>query len=73
MLLIKSQALILGFLSPPNEVMSPPNDVSEGTMKRGSVCVCVRPYVCPSGLKNQWKMLLLWHFLANFDSVCFIW
>ena len=24
-------------------------------------------------IQNQWKMLLLCHFLADFDSVCFIW
>ena len=24
-------------------------------------------------IQNQWKMLLLCNFLANFDSVCFIW
>ena len=37
----------------------PPNEVSEGTMKRAPyVCVCVRA----SGLKSM-KMLLLCHFL----------
>ena len=44
----------------------PPNEVSEGTMKRAPyVCVSVRP-------SKSMKMLLLCHFLADFDSVCFI-
>ena len=76
-------------------LLSPPNEVSEGTMKRAPyVCVCVRACVNEKcyfssiswpililfvlsdragwGLQNQRKMLLLCHFLADFDSVCFI-
>ena len=97
--------------------LSPPNKVSEGTMKRAPyVCVSVRAsglkmlrfasslsfrgwfwfclfYLIGLGpgfktstqnfeihyanlckyIQNQWKMLLLCHFLADFDSVCFIW
>ena len=46
-----------------NTLLSPPNEVSEGTMKRA-------PYVCAS--VRQQKMLLLLYFLADFNSVCFI-
>ena len=50
----------------------PPNEVSEGTMKRAPyVCVCVRASVRAS--VRQRKMLLLLYFLADFNSVCFIW
>ena len=37
---------------------------SAGHNKLCILCKCIQ---------NQWKMLLLCHFLADFDSVCFIW
>ena len=46
-----------------SEFLSPPNEVSEGTMKRAPY-VCVRPCVCAS--VRQQKMLLLLYFLADF-------
>ena len=45
---------LLGFPSLRPPLLSPPNEVSEGTMKRAPyVCVCasVRASVCASGLK----------------------
>ena len=53
--------------------LSPPNEVREGTMKRDPyvcVCVCVCPSVRPDS--KCLSLLLLCHFLADFDSVCFI-
>ena len=55
-------------------LLSPPNEVSEGTMKRASVrvCVCVRVYVranvcvsVTSGLKC-WNLIHNCHFLEGF-------
>ena len=46
-------------------LLSPPNEVSEGTMKRA-------PYVCVCASVRQRKMLLLLYFLADFNSVCFL-
>ena len=80
MYMIQWTLVITNFLG-PSEItflysikilLSPPNEVREGDYETGSVytCVCVCVSVRPDS--KCLNLLLLCHFLADFDSVCFI-
>ena len=61
---LKRQMSCIGKVQLCQLIIVPTEQSSLGDYETGSVCVCVRP-----GSKC-WNLLLLCHFLADFDSVC---